>query len=75
MGRGEAMDLEIPMECPKCHRKLKFQARSLTAGSSRSCPGCGTSIVIKGDGFKKTQDALDDLKQTLGKLGNVKIKL
>lgn len=69
------MKLEIDLDCPACHRKMKVAADEVRPGNSRRCSGCGETIRFQGDDLGKAQRALDDLERSLKNLGNMKIKL
>ena len=49
--------------------------REMKPGSSTRCPSCAVTINFSGDDLSKTQDAIDDLKRSFKKLGDIKIKL
>ncbi len=62
------MDLEMPLECPKCHHKMKVKFNKLKKGSSHPCPKCNTTFVISNDGFTGAKKTLDDFARKLKNL-------
>ncbi len=61
--------LELEIQCPNCNRKLKQRLEDMRSGRSRRCSFCGAEIKFTGDGARQVQRALDDLKDSLKRLG------
>jgi hypothetical protein len=64
----EKFDLEVPIDCPGCGKKVGITARQAAPGKVFKC-SCGASIVIKGDGGQRAQTAIDNLLKTISRFG------
>jgi uncharacterized paraquat-inducible protein A len=67
--------MELDITCPRCHGKFKLPMREMKPGNSARCPSCSATINFTGDDLSKTQDGIDDLKRSIKKIGDIKIKL
>ena len=62
------IDIKIPARCPACGREIRISARTASNGRKIQC-SCGRgSIQISGDGFRRVQDALDDMLRAVHRL-------
>jgi transcription initiation factor IIE alpha subunit len=43
-GQGEKEELTYHFRCPKCHRRLRYQARQ--AGHKGQCSNCGNEVTF-----------------------------
>lgn len=62
------MDIDIPITCPSCSRKLTKKLSSLKANTELAC-ACGQRFKVDGKEFERAAAALKDLSKSLNKLG------
>lgn len=61
-------DIDIPIDCPSCGRKIKKRLSQLGNGRSIHC-SCGQRITVQGSGFSSFKRNLDQLDRTLKRFG------
>lgn len=69
--------IEVP--CPHCGNKFSERLGKLKTNPKLTCPSCGGSISINADQagragreLKKVDDAVADLRKSLGRLGKLR---
>lgn len=62
------IDLKVPAKCPACGRTIEIKLRSAGPGTVLPC-SCGASIRLTGDDMRKAQAAMDQLVDTIHRLG------
>jgi DNA-directed RNA polymerase subunit RPC12/RpoP len=60
-------ELELPIECPGCSKKVSKSVRELVKDPSIACE-CGARIRLPDDTVKQMAAALDNLDKSLGRL-------
>lgn len=62
------VELTAPVNCPACNRQLELKFRNASPGSKLHCP-CGAEITLSGDDLRGAQAAMDNLLDTLHRIG------
>ncbi len=61
--------MKITLKCPKCSHTFQKTLAQLKPNAKIPCPTCGTTFVVKGDGFQSAGKSLDEFSKSLSKLG------
>ena len=60
-------DIDIPIDCPSCGRKIKKRLSQLGNGRSVLCL-CGQRITVQGNGFSSLKRSIEQFDRSLKRL-------